>query len=172
MDKLKIQILDVIGWVALAVGVFMIAWYVFESISNDSMAVNEISSIGDNLSDLMIKETYDIKGLNSIAYDGKDLWGLAGYPSYSGVQYDKRIVQINKDNGEKISECSINFTSRGIAFIGDFLWVTTWENQIYKISPQICAEKEECTGENDCIVDSLDTISGELWGLTSDGQYI
>lgn len=126
----------------------------------------------NNYTKLSIDKEYNIKGLNSITYDGADLWGLAGNPAYSGVEYQKRIVQIDKNNGQIKSECSINFTGMGIAFIENSFWITTDENKIYKINPDICKEKNECSKENNCIFDSINLTENNLKGITFDEEYL
>jgi hypothetical protein len=127
---------------------------------------------------LIITKEYDIKGLNSLAYDGEYLWGLAGDSSYSEVEYKKRIVQIDKNNGEIKSECSIDFIGVGMTFIENSLLIIDEknyygpENPIYKINPQVCIEKKECNKENGCIIDSFNVTSHKPKGLTSDGEYL
>lgn len=116
---------------------------------------------------LFISKEIEIDKINSLAFDGKYLWGV----SSSNI-----LSKINIASEEIISSCNLPFEAKGVTFHNKNIWVTSHRSlgsgEIYKINQNKCINNEQCTKENGCIVTSWD-IKGSRYpkGITSDGDY-
>ena len=117
---------------------------------------------------LSITKEFEINKINSLTFDGNNLWGTSSLNTLS---------KINITSGEIISNCSLPFDSRGVVFNGKYLWVTAHRSLdyglAYKINPKKCDKNESCNYENDCILTSWEIERSQYpRGMTFDGDYL
>ncbi|MBS3113485.1 hypothetical protein J4448_00125 [Candidatus Woesearchaeota archaeon] len=144
-----------------------------EKINENDIQPRDSNKVINKINLSIVKE-FKVEKMNSLTFDGYNLWGTTSFNTLSKID----II-----SGEIISNCSLPFDAKGVTFDGKYLWVTVRRTsgqgsdykiiaEIYKINAEMCSNNIQCNSENECILDSWSIEQSQYpKGVTFDGNH-